>query len=556
MQLTEESKPAPSKMIRVDIIHRNERQPRSSRDQEKLNRLAQSVAVHGVEQDVEVRPHPAIDGEYELVFGEGRWLAAQMAGLEEIPAKVRKLDDRTQLERALDENLNREDMHPLDEGEGYRRLHDEFGVTVEDIADRYGLSPATVAQRIALTNLVPEAKKDLRDGKVSMAAAIHIARVPALLQGALLEELKEDHDAYDGDAITEHETRDLIRSRYMLKLVDAPFNIEDDELVAKAGSCNDCPKRTKNDLNLFNDVTDGDFCTDPECFGEKLDVWWQRASAEAEAAGKRVLSAAETEQVIKSGHVEYNAAFVDLNSRCNSDSKFRTYRELLKEVPQVVLARQGAHVFELVARKDLPDLLEKHGVTKNKKELAKAEKKRQTPAGKEKRKIDPKAAAKREETRVQNLAQRLAMGELVDRHLMNIGIGALHAPTIQVAAKEMVELASNDIVRGVAKRRGLPDDYKSVEKLKRSVKDMDGTAALALILEIIFMRGVVWAGAGDGPLQAALKLAEISFSEAKKAARAMPRAGGKKPAAAAESEPTNEDDAEPEEEEPTEEEPT
>lgn len=132
-------------------------QPRRPVSEAELEELAQSIREHGVLQPILVRP---VDGGYELVAGERRWRAAQMAGLEKVPAIVREADDRTAAEWALIENLQRAELHFLEQAEGFRRLMEEFGLTQEELARRLGCSQASVANKLRLLRL-PESVRTL-----------------------------------------------------------------------------------------------------------------------------------------------------------------------------------------------------------------------------------------------------------------------------------------------------------------------------------------------------------------------------------------------------------
>lgn len=138
-------------VIDIDRIRLSPYQPRKSFDDEKLDELAESIREHGMIEPVIVRPTDA--GAFELVAGERRFRAAVRAGLRSIPAVARALDDRQSFEVALIENLQREDIKPLECAEAYRRLMHEFGLTQEQIAQRVGKDRSTVANTLRLLNL-------------------------------------------------------------------------------------------------------------------------------------------------------------------------------------------------------------------------------------------------------------------------------------------------------------------------------------------------------------------------------------------------------------------
>jgi ParB family chromosome partitioning protein len=153
-------------------IRPNPRQPRQRMDAAELEALATSVREHGVLQPILVTE--TIDG-YQLVAGERRFRASQMAGLERIPAVIRQLADREQLELALVENLQRADLGPLEEAHAYRSLVDEFELTHEQIAKRVGRAKSTIANTLRLLDLDPAVQAALSDGRISEGHARAIA---------------------------------------------------------------------------------------------------------------------------------------------------------------------------------------------------------------------------------------------------------------------------------------------------------------------------------------------------------------------------------------------
>ena len=142
----------------------NPLQPRQAMDSEEFAGLVDSIRKHGVLQPIVIRPTP--DG-FEVVAGERRWRAAQAAGLETIPALVRPLGDREALELALVENLQREDLNPVERARAYRRLAEEFGLTQEQIADRVGKSQPSVANALRLLHLPSQIRTSLEARRIS-----------------------------------------------------------------------------------------------------------------------------------------------------------------------------------------------------------------------------------------------------------------------------------------------------------------------------------------------------------------------------------------------------
>src|SRR5690606_17385648 len=156
------------RVIFIDQIDRNPEQPRKHFDEAQLEELKESILAHGVLEPIIVRP---VEGRYEIVVGERRWRAAKLAGLDAIPAAVREMSDREAMELALVENLQREDLNPIEEAEAYKRLMDEFGLTQEEVADRVGKKRSTVANRLRLLEMEPELRAEVSAGRLSAGHA-------------------------------------------------------------------------------------------------------------------------------------------------------------------------------------------------------------------------------------------------------------------------------------------------------------------------------------------------------------------------------------------------
>ena len=153
-------------------------QPRRSFDEAALEELAQSVRERGLIQPIVVRPLPGADGRFEIVAGERRWRACQRAPLHDVPVIVRELTDIEALQIALVENLQRQDLNPLDEAEGLQRLIDEFGHRQEDVAQAVGKSRSHVANTLRLLGLPEPVRALLRDGRLTAGHARALIGVP------------------------------------------------------------------------------------------------------------------------------------------------------------------------------------------------------------------------------------------------------------------------------------------------------------------------------------------------------------------------------------------
>ncbi len=155
--------------LRLSDIVPNRSQPRKSFDQEALSELAESIAQHGVLQPLLVRPMS--DGSYQLVAGERRWRAARMAGLTEVPVIVRDMTDQQAAELALIENLQREDLNPMEEAIGYRTLMETYGLTQEQVAKAVNKSRPAVANALRLLQLPEEVAAAVAEGRLSAGHA-------------------------------------------------------------------------------------------------------------------------------------------------------------------------------------------------------------------------------------------------------------------------------------------------------------------------------------------------------------------------------------------------
>lgn len=151
--------------LKISEIEPNKDQPRTDFDDKALSELAESIALHGVLQPLLVRP--LVYGGYQIVAGERRYRASRMAGLTEVPVVIRELDDRETMELALIENLQRENLTPIEEAKGYKTLMDTYGFTQEQVSSSVGKSRSAVANSLRLLNLPEEIIDLISQGKIS-----------------------------------------------------------------------------------------------------------------------------------------------------------------------------------------------------------------------------------------------------------------------------------------------------------------------------------------------------------------------------------------------------
>ncbi len=176
----------------IEAIRRDVGQPRKTFDEARLRELADSIQSQGLIQPVLVRKDK--DGEgYVLIAGERRWRAAQLAGLKDIPALVKEVSETQAFELALVENLQRADLNPIEEAEGYRRLTEEFGLTQEQVSQRVGKDRSTVANALRLLGLPDEVKSLVAEGSISMGharALLGVPRIPEMVD--LAQRISQD----------------------------------------------------------------------------------------------------------------------------------------------------------------------------------------------------------------------------------------------------------------------------------------------------------------------------------------------------------------------------
>ena len=155
--------------LRLTEIEPNRNQPRADFDENSLSELAESIQKHGLIQPIVVRPTSS--GAYQIVAGERRWRACRMAGLIEVPVVIKELDDRNYFEVALVENLQREDLNPVEEAQGYRTLVEAYGLTQEQVAESVGKSRSAVTNALRLLNLSEAALEALKNSEITAGHA-------------------------------------------------------------------------------------------------------------------------------------------------------------------------------------------------------------------------------------------------------------------------------------------------------------------------------------------------------------------------------------------------
>ena len=209
--------------IKIKHIRPNPAQPRRTFSEDELTELAGSIKQRGVLQPILVRPDPDTSGLYQIIAGERRWRAAKQAGLQDIPAIIRATDDLELLEIGIIENVQREDLNPLEEAEAYGALIKRFGRTQESLADSVGKSRVHISNTIRLLNLSERSRKHLRKGHISAGLARAALGAPdpdQLINFAIEKRLTVRDVEAHAKRLRDGGSLDKIRSRVETKSAD------------------------------------------------------------------------------------------------------------------------------------------------------------------------------------------------------------------------------------------------------------------------------------------------------------------------------------------------
>lgn len=360
-------------IVKLDACETN---GRGRADAAGMKELTDSIRTQGIIQPLIVRTAYAGPGNtgsarYEVVCGHRRLEAARRAGLLDVPVIERELTDVEAAEMQLVENLQREDLSPLDEASAIERLLTL--VSLEEAAATLGKSRTYLASRMILTRLPQGARLALEAGTLSLSVALMIARVhdEALREKVALE-VQDGRQVWDTDAgeavhvpLSIAETRRAFE-RTMLSLKTATFDLEIQGPIGGELPCSLCPKRSGNAPDLFGDVSAEDVCTDPACFAWKRDAGWAERRAEAEAKGYQVLPDSRAKKILQSPFngssslVREDSGFVSPASKVGRDGDARQWLQVAKaaKVKPLTLAVRDPLTDKAVLLWRVDDLME------------------------------------------------------------------------------------------------------------------------------------------------------------------------------------------------------
>jgi ParB family chromosome partitioning protein len=369
---TTAAKPLPLSSIPVEKIDPS---PLNREATVELAPLIESIREHGLQQPIKLRPRGA---RYEIVYGERRWRSCRKLGHETILATVEDLTDDEAHEIRILENAQRQDPHALEEAEAYERLlamKDSKGNpihTPDSVAKLAGRSIGHVYNRLKLTDLHPELRKVLYKDELTLSSAFVIARgVPTALQPEAWKKMQEyreeayDEEIDDRGRLTTKMIQAIIESDYSNRLDLAPFSLKDEKLVAAAGACQSCPKRSGNQPQLFTEAEPKDVCTDLRCYQQKVAAYVAREKERALAIGGAFLGEDESRRLFNGGStLPYNSRWVNLDAVCFDDPERRTWRALLGDLcpaPTLAFTAQSKPVL-LAEKASILATLKAHGL--------------------------------------------------------------------------------------------------------------------------------------------------------------------------------------------------
>jgi len=259
----------------LSALRESARNTRRTYNEARLAELTASIREKGIISPLIARPAPGEPGAYEIAAGHRRFRGAKLAELASAPVIIREYSDDAFQEVLTIENLQREDVHPMEEAEGYAELLKRPGYDVNILAQKVGKSDTYIYQRLKLLDLIPDLQTAFAADKIHIGHAILLARLQPVTQKSMAADL----DDSAGGVISVSSLKNEIERRVYLDLNKASFPIGDSQLLSKAGSCHECTKRSGANPALFPEVKAKDMCLDRACFYQK-----QNAHASAQSA--------------------------------------------------------------------------------------------------------------------------------------------------------------------------------------------------------------------------------------------------------------------------------
>lgn len=255
------------KDLKINELIASSSNPRTDFEETALNELAESIKAHGVLQPIIVRTHQDVKKKYEIVCGERRYRASCIAGVKTIPASIRELNDDEVFEIQIIENLERKDVHPMDEAKAFKKMIDSGKYTVEDISAKIAKSLTFVAQRLKLNDLIDELQEEFLKGEFGVGHAVLYSRLTSEKQSDIFSDAKTGWN--QGYGTLKEAKSELERENEDLD--NAIFDLNSDTLLPTAGACSKCLKCSSANIVLFPEF-EGNFCFDSKCFQIKSET--------------------------------------------------------------------------------------------------------------------------------------------------------------------------------------------------------------------------------------------------------------------------------------------
>jgi ParB/RepB/Spo0J family partition protein len=491
-----------AQLLAVEQLLESPFNSRTNYDLEALNALADTIRGVGVIEPILVRPvdlqgatitrgAEALPA-FEIIFGHRRFRAAKIAGEASLPAFVRDLTTGQAMQLQAIENVQREDLGPVEEAKAYQQYLVAHGVSKDQLAQEMGLSRSHVYARLKLLQATSAVHDALRAGKIDTEVALYIARLhsPKIQDKALAALASQHHDIEDGGKRSVRRIREFLREKFALDLKDAIFDTKDAQLLANADACTACTKRTGNapeyqDLaNAREDswghrTTKGEpnLCTDPECWEAKKKQHLANEAGKLEAKGKTVIGGNKARQLV-SAQGEVKGGYVPLKQVKEALAKAaKAGKGKGADGPQVqtvvIQDPRGGKTIEAVKVADL----QAAGV------------KVKEPATRNDRGNYEEQRRHQEEERAKN-EQKAAEATRFNQALLGaVRLAAAGSPLSTVALQLVVAAA----LRGVAyEERGVIaqlHDCKSVEQLQKKVGQLPVDRLTTLLLSTMWSCG-------------------------------------------------------------------
>lgn len=468
--------------------------PRKAFDEEQLEELAESIRTHGILSPLVVR---RVNGHFEIVAGARRYRAAQRAELVALPVRVLTLTDVEAQELQIIENVQRSDVHPFEEAQGFRALLACEGseYSIQKIAARVGKTAAHVAKRLKLLDLIQPVADAFTAGRIGLEHALLIAKLTPDMQEKALDHCFDGYGARDDrdrSLVPTSRLQEWITRNGYLSLKSAPFSKADETLAPEAGSCTTCPKRTGFNTLLFSEARE-DSCADAGCFNRKLDAHIAQRVAKMPnlvQISHDYRTSAETPVLPRSEYVEVVARKTSKNRDAQPDQKLCNHLT-------PAIHTDGVEKGRLVKICRNPDCKIHFGNRKQEEEQRlrwKAE----------------RAAENRKAKQTLTFRHRL-LSEILERVKPQLGCEEL-----RLVARFVLNSLSHDLVCRLAKRRGLqkdkdPHDWQTVEKARTLYKKLDAAELTVLLFEAMLLGSVgnTNPDRDDDPLTAAAALSRV-----------------------------------------------